>query len=86
MDTLNRAQIEAILAKRLPNCSITCALKGDGTLSLDVTDPNSAQFTIVNIDRTRYHGVAGINKLVREILEEMEISRQASRRSGSRQG
>ena len=86
MDTLSRAQIEAVLAKRLPNCSITCNLKVDGTLSVDVTGPDSAQFTIVNIDRTQYHGAAGINKLIREILEEMVISRQASWRSGSRRG
>ncbi|WP_321847320.1 hypothetical protein [Pseudomonas paraveronii] len=84
MDTLNRAQIEALLAKRLPNCSITCALKVDGTLSVDVTGPDSAQFTIVNVDRTQYHGAAGVNKLVREILEEMVISRQVSRRDGSK--
>ncbi|WP_339528480.1 hypothetical protein [Pseudomonas mucidolens] len=83
MDTLNRAQIEAILSKRLPNCSISCTLKVDGTLSVDVIGPDSAQFTIVNIDRTQYHGAAGINKLVREILEEMVISRQASRNTGS---
>ena len=83
MDTLSKAQIEAVLSRRLPNCSITCALNVDRTLSVDVTGPDSAQFTIVNIDRTQYHGASGINKLVREILEEMVISRQASRLSGS---
>jgi hypothetical protein len=86
MDTLNRAQIESVLAKCLPNCSITCALKVDGTLSVDVTGPDSTQFTIVNIDRTQYRGATGINKLVREILEEMVISRRTLRRPGSRRG
>ena len=84
MDTLNSAQIEAVLAKRLPNCLIVCTLNLDSTLSIDVTGPDSYQFTIVNIDRSLYHGATGINKLIREILEEMVISRQASRRTGSR--
>jgi len=35
------------------------------------------QFTIANINRAHYHGVSGINRLVREIREEMVIARQS---------
>ncbi|MBW1249921.1 hypothetical protein I7860_24910 [Pseudomonas tolaasii] len=80
MDTLSRAEIEAVLTSRLPNCVISCTISADNTLSIDVTGPESDQFTVVNIDRRQYHGEAGINKLAREILEEMVISRQTSRR------
>lgn len=37
---------------------------------MDVVDPDSGEFTIVNIDRRKYHRDAGINKLAREIMEE----------------
>ncbi|KAA0943458.1 MULTISPECIES: hypothetical protein [unclassified Pseudomonas] len=82
MDALNRLEIEAVLSSRLPNCIISCTLSADNTLSVDVTGPGSDQFTIVNIDRRHYQGEAGINKLAREILEEMVMSRQATRLFG----
>ncbi|SDU99638.1 hypothetical protein [Pseudomonas mucidolens] len=82
MDTLNRQEIEAVLASRLPNCVISCTVSVDGSLTVDVTGPDSDQFTIVNIDRRQYHGETGINKLAREILEEMVMSRQATRLIG----
>lgn len=82
MDTLNRLEIETVLASRLPSCVISCTISSDGTLTVDVTGPDLGQFTIVNIDRRQYHGEAGINKLAREVLEEMVISRQATRLIG----
>ncbi|WP_084378098.1 hypothetical protein [Pseudomonas mucidolens] len=82
MDTLNRQEIEAVLASRLPNCVISCTVSVDGSLTVDVTGSDSDQFTIVNIDRRQYHGETGINKLAREILEEMVMSRQATRLIG----
>lgn len=84
MDTLNRLEIETVLANRLPNCVISCTISADNTLSVDVKGPDSSQFTIVNIDRRKYHGEVGINKLAREILEEMVISRKVSQRNNSR--
>ncbi|QYM66678.1 hypothetical protein K1X80_16615 [Pseudomonas sp. So3.2b] len=84
MDTLSRLEIETVLASRLPNCVITCTISADNTLSIDVTGPERDQFTAVNIDRTQYHGEVGINRLAREILEEMVFSRKLSGRSDSR--
>jgi len=43
-----------------------------------VAGPGTNQFTISQIERGYYHGEGGINKLVREILEEMVMSRQAT--------
>jgi hypothetical protein len=80
MDTLSKLEIEAVLSSRLPNCTISCSINPDGTLSVDVIGPESDQFTIINIDRFQYHGDAGINRLAREILEEMVMSRQLSHR------
>lgn len=78
MDTLSRLEIETVLASRLPNCVITCTISADSTLSIDVTGPERDQFTAVNIDRTQYHGESGINRLAREILQEMVLSRRTS--------
>ncbi|KTC43900.1 hypothetical protein AO265_20010 [Pseudomonas sp. ABAC61] len=78
MDTLSKLEIETALAQRLPHCCVRCVINPDGSLSLDILAPGSNQFTIVNIDRTHYHGEPGINRLVREILEEMVVSRQSS--------
>ncbi|AZC24733.1 MULTISPECIES: hypothetical protein [Pseudomonas] len=78
MDTLSKLEIETALAQRLPNCSVSCTINPDGHLSVDVLAPGTNQFTIANIDRTHYHGESGINRLVREILEEMVVSRQSS--------
>lgn len=80
MDTLSRAEIETVLATRLPNCTVFCSISADNTMSIDVTGSEGDQFTAVNIDRRQYHGEAGINRLVREILEEMVISRQVFQR------
>ncbi len=84
MDTLSRVGIETALASRLPNCKISCSISADSTLSIDVVAPEGDQFTAVNIDRSQYHGEAGINRLAREILEEMVLSRRFSRRNDSR--
>ena len=78
MDTLSKQEIEAILSDRLPHCTVSCSINPDTTLAVDVSGPNSHQFTIINIDRLQYHGETGINRLVREILEEMVILRQTS--------
>lgn len=81
MDTLTKVEVEAALSARLPNCAVHCAFNPDGSLSVTVTTHDADQFTIANINRARYHGESGINRLIREILEEMVISRQSSRRS-----
>lgn len=84
MDTLSKMEIETALSIRLPNCVITCILSTDRMLSINATGPEGDQFTAVNIDRTQYHGEAGINRLVREILQEMVLSRRNSRLDVSR--
>ncbi|WP_460103649.1 hypothetical protein [Pseudomonas sp. H1_D04] len=81
MDTLTKVEVEAALSARLPNCAVHCAFNPDGSLSVTVTAHDADQFTIANINRARYQGESGINRLIREILEEMVISRQSSRRS-----
>ncbi|RZO09446.1 hypothetical protein EKG40_08320 [Pseudomonas moorei] len=78
MDSLSKSELEAVLSSRLPQCSIACAINGDGSLAVEVTGPDMHQFTIPNVNRALYRGEAGISKLVREILEEMVISRQGS--------
>ena len=81
MDTLTRTQIEQALSERLPNCIVTCTINPDSSLSVTVLAPDANQFTIANINRVRYHGESGINRLVREILEDMVVSRKTSRLS-----
>lgn len=80
MDTLSRSEIETLLTARLPNCKVSCTVSTDNTLSIVATGPEGDQFKAVNIDRAQYHGQAGINRLVREILEEMVLSRKFLRR------
>ncbi|WP_241109977.1 hypothetical protein [Pseudomonas sp. MPFS] len=83
MDTLSKLEIETAIAQRLPNCRVACVINADSSASLDILAPGTNQFTIANIDRSRYHGASGINRLVREILEEMVVTRQLSRFSSS---
>jgi hypothetical protein len=78
MDTLRKTELESMLSSRLPQCTIACSLSWDGTLSVEVTGPKSHQYTITGINRSLYRGEQGINKLVREIMEEMVISRSRS--------
>ena len=80
MDTLSRSEIETLLTARLPNCNVSCTVSADNTLSIVAIGPEGDQFNAVNIDRTQYHGQAGINRLVREILEEIVLSRKFLRR------
>ena len=47
-------------------------------MSINVAGPGTNQFTISQIERSHYQGEEGINKLVREILEEMVMSRQTT--------
>ncbi len=81
MDTLTKAQIQRALARRLRNCRVSCTINPDNSLSVTVLAPDANQFTIANINRAQYHGQPGINRLVREILEDMVVSRQSSRLS-----
>ena len=78
MDTLSKREIETALSQRLPHCIVTCSINPDASLSIQILAPGSNLFTIANIDRARYPGTCGMNKLIREILEEMVISRQSS--------
>ena len=75
---MSRRELEELLASRLPQCVIVCAINADSSLSVEVTSPDGQQFTIANVDRSRYHGEAGTSQLVREILQEMVVSRQSS--------
>ncbi|WP_409302425.1 hypothetical protein [Pseudomonas sp. KCJK8993] len=79
MDTMSKSELETVLSSRLPQCTISCSINPDSTMTVEVTGPELQQFTIANIDRTQYHGELGIAKLTREILEEMVVSRQTSR-------
>jgi hypothetical protein len=78
MDTMSKRELEAELSSRLPQCAIVCLINPDATMSVEATGPDGHQFTIANIDRSRYRGETGINKLAREVLEEMVLSRQGS--------
>lgn len=75
---MSKSELEAVLSSRLPQCTIACSINGDGSLSVEVTGPDAHQFTIANIDKSQYRGEAGINKLARELLEEMVMSRQGT--------
>jgi hypothetical protein len=81
MDTLTKAEIDIALSARLPNFRVKCAVNPDGNLSVTVLAQGADQFTIANINRDKYHGESGINRLIREILEEM--SRQSSKLSST---
>ncbi|MGB3126223.1 MAG: hypothetical protein WBB95_20625 [Pseudomonas sp.] len=83
MDTLTKAEIEMALSARLPNCAVKCTINPDGTLSITVLAHGADQFTIANINRAHYHAECGINRLIREILEEMVMSRQSSKLSST---
>nr|WP_225930010.1 MULTISPECIES: hypothetical protein [Pseudomonas] len=75
---MSKGEIGELLSRRLPQCTITCTINSDRTLSVEVIGPDLRQFTIANIDRTQYHGESGANRLVREILEEMVVSRRST--------
>lgn len=83
MDTLTKVEIEIALSTRLPNCGVKCKINPDGTLSITVLAHGADQFTIANIDSAQYHGEQGVTRLIREILEEMVMSRQSSRLSST---
>ena len=53
-------------------------LSSTQAIAAENNNPFQGALMIINIDRLQYHGEAGINRLVREILEEMVISRQTS--------
>ena len=78
MDTMSKGELEAVLSSRLPQCAIVCLINPDASMSVEATGPDGHQFTIANIDRSKYRGEAGINKLAREITQEMVLSRQSS--------
>ncbi|WP_223455639.1 MULTISPECIES: hypothetical protein [unclassified Pseudomonas] len=78
MDTLTKAEIEAVLAARLPSYQVECSLHPDGTLSAVLSGPDSNHFAITGIVRSDYRGADSISRLAREILEEMVLSKQAS--------
>ncbi|MBV4458619.1 hypothetical protein KVG96_11705 [Pseudomonas sp. COR58] len=78
MDTLSKNELESVLLDRLPQCAVACSINEDGSLSVEVTGPDGHQFTIASIDRSKYRDDAGINRLAREILQEMVLSRQTS--------
>ncbi|MDQ0704051.1 hypothetical protein QF043_002843 [Pseudomonas sp. W3I7] len=83
MDTLTKAEIDIALSARLPNCRVKCAVNPEGNLSVTVLAQGADQFTIANINRDKYHGESGINRLIREILDEMVMSRQSSKLSST---
>ncbi|MBP1125221.1 MULTISPECIES: DUF1652 domain-containing protein [Pseudomonas] len=76
METLNKSQIEAALAARLPSYRITCTLHADGTLSAMLSSPETDHFAITGIVRAHYNGEQAIARLANEILREMVLSRQ----------
>lgn len=81
MDTLNKSQIEAALAARLPSYKITCTLHADGTLSAILSGPETDHFAITGIVRAHYRGKAAITRLANEILREMVLSRRSMKNS-----
>ncbi len=81
MDTLTRVEIETALSTRLPNCEVNCVINPDGSLSVTILAHGNDQFTIANINRADYPGEPGVNRLIREILQEMVFSSRSSRRS-----
>lgn len=83
MDTLTKAEIDIALSARQPHCRVKRAVNPDGNLSVTVLVQGVDQFTIANIKRAQYHEEPGFSRLIREILEEMVISRQSSRLSST---
>ncbi|WP_338477881.1 hypothetical protein VRB67_15495 [Pseudomonas trivialis] len=81
METLNKSQIEAALAARLPSYRITCTLHADGTLSAMLSSPETDHFAITGIVRSHYNGEQAIARLANEILREMVLSRQGMKNS-----
>lgn len=77
MDTLNKLQIEAALAARLPSYKVDCTLHADGTLSAILSGPDADHFAVTGIVRAHYRGAEAIERLASEILKEMVLSRQA---------
>lgn len=76
MDTLNKGEIQAALAARLPSYLVECSLHPDGTLSAVLIGPGSDHFAITGIVRSNYRGTESIARLAREILEEMVLARR----------
>lgn len=76
MDTLNKTEIEAALAARLPSYKIVCTLHSDGTLSAILSGPEADHFAVTGIVRAHYRGPEAIARLASEILKEMVLSRQ----------
>ncbi|KRP60370.1 DUF1652 domain-containing protein [Pseudomonas trivialis] len=81
METLNKSQIEAALAARLPSYVVTCTLHADGTLSAMLSGPETDHFAITGIVRSHYNGAEAIARLANEILREMVLSRQGMKNS-----
>lgn len=61
-----------------------CSINADHNLFVEVIGRDQRQLTNANICRSRHHGKAGINRLLREILEEMIISRRSTLWTNSR--
>ncbi|MGY2292069.1 hypothetical protein ACW9H6_20070 [Pseudomonas sp. SDO528_S397] len=83
MDTLNLSEIEAQLSRELSCCEVSCTINSDRTLSIHVAGPDFSQFTLASIDWRLYRGEDGVNRLTREIMQDVEVFRQIFRQQSA---
>lgn len=83
MERLTRLQLESALKLRLPSYAIQCRRNSDGSLSVDLIDPESAVFTITGIVISKFVGPQGVSRLARQIVEDMALMRKGHKPAGA---
>ncbi len=78
MDRLTKAEIECALKLFLPECRVECSLNADGTAVLAVEGPHGEAFAVTGLRRSDYHGKEGLERLARQIFEDIELARNGS--------
>lgn len=76
MDRLTKVDIEKALRDLLPGCTIKCTTSADGTASLLVGGADGESFAVVGLIRSDFRGEAGLNKLARFIVEDINMARR----------
>jgi hypothetical protein len=76
VENLTRRQLEAALKLKLPSYDIHCHKHSDGSLSVDLTDQESAVFAVTGIVINDYAGTQRVSRLARQIAEDMALVSQ----------
>lgn len=82
MDRSSRAEIEHALGILLPEYRVKCTLNADGTASLMAEGRHGEAFAVMGLIRSHYHGKLGMQRLVRQIFEEIELARGGPKPDG----